>query len=1341
MTPAKPVQPPSLYRVYKSALERVPLALGSLNTNAAYFFIDPLDLSVSIWCGALSSPVDQAAADRLANLIVQQTLGVVGGQEPLCVKEGVQSRDLEAFEWKLGHNDESVSTHTSAKLVNHPLRLIRLDVRIEEGETLVELVRVAVAKLNTQGGLDPLPFENLIDDGGVYMLEVGSDEAEAFVCVGDDVEDWRRNAVVSFAKREQDRMERESKKSVEIVIFARSEAPIVFTARFDSWSAEVASAPSMMHRRSSVMAPHREFSAEVATMIQRQDTLTDGGWEGSRTLLGEVRDALAPGSGGRVQMWRVSGKSPHRLIEVPCKCMTSGDAYVIALEQSVLAATPLSGTSKRRRLPSQSRLIYTWAGEDAPLDIKAVASMRAQHLLDEDVAKGLSAREVICARQGAEPAPLLALLALCEENTAAFPSHTHAHGVANGYSPSSTAPNVVKTGGIVILRGTANSKVTSEPGARMLELCESPAFPGEGAVVAMEVDIPTVAGTSLLPNRSYILVENMSDRTRTFDKTYYWHGTDEPPAVAALGNLLCTEARRLFLPTRHRKRPLHVAARAEYPYHRGTVQHVHENKKVPDEFWKAVTYAAHEHMESMQDDERPPLERARTQQHLFMGEQHERSLSERLDSSGRFGIENIPRRPVRFFSVSTARRALGRIFMQEVGLGCTFLQSDLEKDRCYVIDSGIEDIFIWHGSEAPIPERSLAHRVGLAYADSFGKGVIATDVESGQEPPELIVCFRGWVCARQTLGSEELRAEWKEFVLEKKFEEQEEEGDDDMPPAGLEPLTPVKMQDTDPRELARIVEIEKDRAGAACVLSDPSDSEYESSDLSDENEGLALGVELVTGLNTDKARTSVVGKDRRKKRVSVVTENRRASAFFKSAYNITTADREEENSVKVGGRKSSDTRKSGGPILSASEILREIDSENEEESESRRGSLTMSPAILAALAMGGVKSPLPERRPPRESLAALASSGRVQQIRAQIGAGSSGNSPKGSGNSPKSFGNSPKTFGNSSKSGTFGGGFSNAFTTGRGPFPYRKPLVSPPPRKSAGGPLSPPLRKLASPGGAKAARRGGGSPAGDDQSDVDPFSAADAAAERELRGFGSSGSIRESHSPASIQLTVDRARKSQQSRMSVAGGGRLSTNAHLNRAMDKLQRIEGSADDVCTTPKGGVSGLEDMPLSPPLPTMQDENVHDVGASSAPQPSSGWSAWQPYSTYDYMCGVQIPAPPNGSSNLESSQLLSIHLRIKEALDGLHTQNDDESTKSGHVGTGLSEFLALARSPTATSMRGSIGGGMSLGLGAVIEDEQAAWQQLKEYDTTRRNQYHRGSGSLSSPKALLSPKGIR
>lgn len=68
-------------------------------------------------------------------------------------------------------------------------------------------------------------------------------------------------------------------------------------------------------------------------------------------------------------------------------------------------------------------------------------------------------------------------------------------------------------------------------------------------------------------------------------------------------------------------------------------------------------------------------------------------------------------RPIRLFQVSQSRRAVGAMFVEEIGSGGVFLRGDLSQMDCYILDSGADVLYVWMGAKCLYPSLALVTRV------------------------------------------------------------------------------------------------------------------------------------------------------------------------------------------------------------------------------------------------------------------------------------------------------------------------------------------------------------------------------------------------------------------------------------------------------------------------------------------------------------------------------------------------------------------------------------------------------------------------------------------------------
>jgi hypothetical protein len=72
-------------------------------------------------------------------------------------------------------------------------------------------------------------------------------------------------------------------------------------------------------------------------------------------------------------------------------------------------------------------------------------------------------------------------------------------------------------------------------------------------------------------------------------------------------------------------------------------------------------------------------------------------------------------RPRRVFEVSDTRRVVGAMFVEEIGMGSVYLQSDLKVHACYILDTGRASIYLWTGPDATYKCFALAVRICRKY--------------------------------------------------------------------------------------------------------------------------------------------------------------------------------------------------------------------------------------------------------------------------------------------------------------------------------------------------------------------------------------------------------------------------------------------------------------------------------------------------------------------------------------------------------------------------------------------------------------------------------------------------
>lgn len=67
------------------------------------------------------------------------------------------------------------------------------------------------------------------------------------------------------------------------------------------------------------------------------------------------------------------------------------------------------------------------------------------------------------------------------------------------------------------------------------------------------------------------------------------------------------------------------------------------------------------------------------------------------------------------------RRNIGALFVEEIGVGGMFKQTDLQETECYILDSGANLVFIWHGLESSYHGQALCTRVCRHYIAELHK--------------------------------------------------------------------------------------------------------------------------------------------------------------------------------------------------------------------------------------------------------------------------------------------------------------------------------------------------------------------------------------------------------------------------------------------------------------------------------------------------------------------------------------------------------------------------------------------------------------------------------------------
>jgi Gelsolin repeat len=495
---------------------------------------------------------------------------------------------------------------------------------------------------------------------------------------------------------------------------------------------------------------------------------------GGAVPLSELR-AAAASSSSTLRVWRMASAAPYTLTLLPEARrgqFTSGDAYVVLFESSRSSTTAASSSDSSTEI----RLLYMWLGADTAEAVRAAAALRAESLAADSLPQGAAPCPVVAVQQGAETASFLVLFSALGGSSSS--SNSSSSSGSNTTATSSSAQHNWGSGegssggGAVVLAGSAAGERSRAVAPRLLELSECCAFRGEGAVIAVEADIAAVAATGLHVSKSYILLVEACSAARTFGTAYYWHGPGEHPAVLALGNMLCTEAQRLFLPLRRKRSSTGSSASSSssrQQLRRGTVTHMHAAKGPPEAFCRCLARAAavlsggelpaEAVLAPLLLSASPPSRRASLRMaNATSPPQKEHaavaatatgtatgtaaaaavtaataaaaaaaSAAASSGSSTRASFSRLGSalalltyqqqrpaavRPVRLFSVCAQRRTEHRgRYLREVGPGGSFCQADLLPSRCYVLDAGGSTLYLWCGSDTDSSARRLGGRV------------------------------------------------------------------------------------------------------------------------------------------------------------------------------------------------------------------------------------------------------------------------------------------------------------------------------------------------------------------------------------------------------------------------------------------------------------------------------------------------------------------------------------------------------------------------------------------------------------------------------------------------------
>jgi hypothetical protein len=107
-----------------------------------------------------------------------------------------------------------------------------------------------------------------------------------------------------------------------------------------------------------------------------------------------------------------------------------------------------------------------------------------------------------------------------------------------------------------------------------------------------------------------------------------------------------------------------------------------------------------------------------------------------------------PASPVRLFCVSATKKSMGVPWVEEVGPGESFTQSDMDEDLAYILDSAM--VLVWHGSAASETTSKLASLVALRFQQSLTRHFPDNprkqieNIASGYETPMFTWSFRQW---------------------------------------------------------------------------------------------------------------------------------------------------------------------------------------------------------------------------------------------------------------------------------------------------------------------------------------------------------------------------------------------------------------------------------------------------------------------------------------------------------------------------------------------------------------------------------------------------------------------
>ncbi len=260
---------------------------------------------------------------------------------------------------------------------------------------------------------------------------------------------------------------------------------------------------------------------------------------------------------------------------------------------------------------------------------------------------------------------------------------------------------------------------------------ESTIWPGRGNIIAVEQDALAVVSTGLCPKWCYLLVNAKTKDGKR--RTIFWPGP------------LASEELRI------------AAVNVGKPY--GRLIGAMRMKS-----WKEHCYSS----------QPPVLLQPELKANAMLGAVKATcALSGANACSKQCSVERFlpgSGRPVRLFLVSHETRAIGAMFVREIGAGEVFIQADLGSIDSHVLDAGGSNVFVYHGTSASDKTRKLAVDVANGYIKALcgeaavnGKDGMAHRLaedrllsgqcrppvqlrvaKNGTEPCTFVWCFRSW---------------------------------------------------------------------------------------------------------------------------------------------------------------------------------------------------------------------------------------------------------------------------------------------------------------------------------------------------------------------------------------------------------------------------------------------------------------------------------------------------------------------------------------------------------------------------------------------------------------------